>query len=248
VPLNGDEASSCPVIEARQLSVGYGNIEIARNLDLVVNPGEVVALFGPNGAGKTTTLLTLSGELRSLGGEVRWLGAPSNAPLYSRARQGLGFVCEGRSVLADLSVRDNFKVSQSDIDFGLSLFPELRKRLRVRAGMLSGGEQQMLSLARILGRRPRLLLADELSLGLAPIVVGRLLAALRTVADDGVGVLLVEQHIRKAMAIADRAYVLSRGSIVMSGTASELSDLSRIERSYFSGSERGESYELYDSL
>ncbi|WUO43076.1 ABC transporter ATP-binding protein [Streptomyces sp. NBC_00285] len=230
-----------PLIEAHALSAGYGTQPVVRDLDLEVRPGEVVALLGPNGAGKTTTLRALSGDLAPMGGEVRWLGDPRRAPLHRRARQGLAYVCE-RAVFTQLDTADNLRVGRVPTRHALDLFPELEKRLNTGAGMLSGGEQQMLSLARALGRAPKLLLADELSLGLAPLVVDRLLRAVREAADRGLGALLVEQHVRKVLDIADRVYVLHRGRITMTGTPSELrGDLAAIESSYLaekSGAER----------
>ncbi|MET7452985.1 ABC transporter ATP-binding protein [Streptomyces sp. NPDC005574] len=221
-----------PLIEARALSAGYGTLPVLRDLDLEVRPGEVVALLGPNGAGKTTALRALSGDLAPMGGEVRWLGEPTRAPLHRRARQGLAFVGE-RAVFTRLDTADNLRVGRVTTDRALALFPELHKRLGVGAGMLSGGEQQMLSLARALCRDPRLLLADELSLGLAPLVVDRLLRAVREAADRGLGALLVEQHVRKVLDIADRVYVMRRGRVVMTGTPKELrGNLDALESSY----------------
>lgn len=221
-----------PLIEARALSAGYGTVPVLRDLDLEVRPGEVVALLGPNGAGKSTTLRVLSGELAPMSGEVHWLGGTGHTPLHRRARQGLAYVGE-RAVFTRLDTADNLRVGRVTTDQALALFPELEKRLRTGAGMLSGGEQQMLSLVRALCRTPKLLLADELSLGLAPLVVDRLLRAVREAADRGLGALLVEQHVRKVLDIADRVYVLRRGRIVMTGTPKELrANLDEIESSY----------------
>ncbi|MEU9787297.1 ABC transporter ATP-binding protein [Streptomyces phaeochromogenes] len=221
-----------PLIEARALSAGYGTVPVLRDLDIEVRPGEVVALLGPNGAGKSTTLRVLSGELAPMSGEVRWLGGTGQAPLHRRAREGLAYVGE-RAVFTRLDTADNLRVGRVTTDQALALFPELEKRLRTGAGMLSGGEQQMLSLARALCRTPKLLLADELSLGLAPLVVDRLLRAVREAADRGLGALLVEQHVRKVLDIADRVYVLRRGRIVMAGTPKELrANLDEVESSY----------------
>ena len=144
----------------------------------------MVALLGANGAGKTTTLLTLAGELPPLQGQVAFDGIVTKAPLYKRARNGLTFVTEEKSVFMGLSTRDNLRVAGVDMDEALTLFPELERRLHVRGGLLSGGEQQMLTLARALARKPRVLLADELSMGLAPLVVKRLLEAVRAAADQ----------------------------------------------------------------
>ncbi|WP_328350951.1 ABC transporter ATP-binding protein [Streptomyces sp. NBC_00457] len=221
-----------PLIEARAVCAGYGTRPVVRDLDLEVRPGEVVALLGPNGAGKSTTLRALAGDLAVMSGEVRWLGDARRAPLHRRAREGLAYVGE-RAVFTGLDTAENLRVGRVTTDRAVALFPELGTRLTTGAGMLSGGEQQMLSLARALCRSPRLLLADELSLGLAPLVVDRLLRAVREAADQGLGALLVEQHVRKVLDIADRVYVLRRGRIVMTGTPKELREnLNAIESSY----------------
>jgi sulfate-transporting ATPase len=210
------------LLEARGLTAGYGSTAIVRELNLEVAAGEVVALLGPNGAGKTTTLLTLAGELPALGGQVFLHGAPTTAALHQRVRAGLGLVSEERTVLMTMTVAENFRVNRGDTKYALELFPELVPHLKRKVGMLSGGQQQMLALARALSRRPRVLLADELSLGLGPLVVNRLLKVVRDAADEGVGVLLVEQHIHKALSIADRGYVLQRGHVALTGPTSML--------------------------
>ncbi|HET6948909.1 MAG TPA: ABC transporter ATP-binding protein [Acidimicrobiales bacterium] len=225
------------LIEAQGLSAGYGKMAVVRDVDLRVDAGEVVALIGANGAGKTTTLLTLAGDLAPLQGEVRFLGKPTTAPMHVRCRNGLGFVTEERAVIMDMSVADNLKLAAVPPVLAFDYFPTLEKIMGRRAGLCSGGEQQMLSLARALGREPQVLLADELSLGLAPIIVTNLLKAVRVAADErGVGVLLVEQHIRQALKIADRVYVMERGRIVLSGTSDEVAgQLDRIEAAYLTG-------------
>jgi branched-chain amino acid transport system ATP-binding protein len=211
-----------PVLAAAAVTAGYGPQPAIRDVSLEVFPGEVVALLGPNGAGKTTTLLALAGVLGLQSGEVRIDGVATKAPLHARARAGLTYVAE-KSVFMGLSARDNLRVAGVDVEGVVALFPELEPRLDVRAGLLSGGEQQMLVLGRALHRSPRILLADEVSLGLGPFVVSRLLEAIRTAASErGTAVLLVEQHLRKALQFADRAYVMRRGSIALSGTAAEL--------------------------
>jgi branched-chain amino acid transport system ATP-binding protein len=222
------------LLEAVDLSAGYGSLAAVRNLNLHVDEGEIVALLGANGAGKTTTILTLSGELPPIGGEVRWLGEPASRPLHVRARQGLSLVTEEKSVFMGLSVAENLRLGRGDPALALELFPELGDHLDRRCGLLSGGQQQMLTLARALAGRPRVLLADELSLGLAPILVGRLLEAVRRAVDtQGTGVLLVEQHVRQALRWADRIYVLQRGTLVLEDTAaSARGRIEEIERSY----------------
>jgi branched-chain amino acid transport system ATP-binding protein len=232
---NGN-GTSRPALEARGIAAGYGSQPVIHDVDLDVRAGEVVALLGANGAGKTTTLLTLAGELPPMRGEVAIEGTVTRSPLYKRARNGLTFVTEEKSVFMGLSTRDNLRVAGVDMDEALTLFPELERRLQVRGGLLSGGEQQMLTLARALARQPRVLLADELSMGLAPLVVKRLLEAVRSAADQrGAAVLLVEQHVRKALRYADRAYVMRRGRIELSGTAAELSSrINEIEDQYLS--------------
>jgi branched-chain amino acid transport system ATP-binding protein len=224
------------LIECRQLRAGYGELAVVRDLDLKVDAGEVVALLGPNGAGKTTTLLTMAGELTPLGGEVLWKGKVLTSPMHARCSNGLGYLTEERSVIMDLTARENLRLADVSVADAAELFPQLANLLDRRAGLLSGGEQQMLSLARALGRKPEVLLADELSLGLAPLIVDRLLATVREAADErGVGVLLVEQHVRKALTVADRVYVMERGRIVMTGTADEArANLVEIEAAYLS--------------
>jgi len=224
------------LLAAASLTTGYGDVPVVTDLDLHVETGEVVALLGPNGAGKTTTLLTLAGEIRPTGGEVRWRGQPTTAPVYRRCRDGLAFVTEERSVFMDLTAAQNLRLGRCDADKALELFPELVPHLRRRVGLLSGGQQQILTLARALAREPAALLADELSLGLAPRVVQRLLQALRAAADRGVGVLLVEQHVSKALQIADRVYVMQGGRITFTGSAADArANMAAIEASYLSG-------------
>jgi ABC-type branched-subunit amino acid transport system ATPase component/branched-subunit amino acid ABC-type transport system permease component len=224
-----------PLLSARNLASGYGDVAVVHDLDLDVRPGEVVALLGPNGAGKTTTLLTLAGELPARGGHVVWDESTRRQSLERRARHGFGFVPEGRSVFMSLTVAENLRLGRGERRRAVELFPELEPLLRRRAGVCSGGEQQILALARALAAEPRVLLVDELSLGLAPRIVERLLDAVRAAADRGVGVLLVEQHARAALSIADRVCVLRRGRVVLDVTAAELAgDLSRVEAAYLS--------------
>ena len=226
------------LLQASEVSAGYGAQAVIHDIDIEVRAGEVVTLLGPNGAGKTTTLLALSGELPTMAGTVALNGTVTRAPLFKRARNGLTFVTEEKSVFKSLSTRDNLRVGGVTVEDALAYFPELEKRIDVRGGLLSGGEQQMLSLARALARKPQVLLADELSMGLAPLIVKRLLEAVRAAADQqGTAVLLVEQHVRKALVYADRAYVMRRGRIELSGSATEMRGrISEIEDQYLSAS------------
>ena len=227
------------MLEIRGLTAGYGDVPVVHGIDLTVGAGEVVALLGPNGAGKTTTLLALGGVLPSTG-EVRYDDRPLTGPLHRRARLGLGLITEERAVFRQLSTRTNLALGAGGVDGALEVFPELDRLLDRKAGLLSGGEQQMVVLARALAARPRLLLVDELSLGLAPMMVARLLTALGEAAADGMSVLLVEQHARQALEIAARAYVLLRGAIELEGTGADLlARLPEIERTYLGGLDVG---------
>lgn len=212
-----EEPRSSSVMAVEDLSVGYGGVPVVRNVNLHVNPGEVVALLGANGAGKTTTILAIAGELKPLGGRVLWEGKLITAPLYKRAKSGLRLITEERSVFMNLTVQENLLLSHKDTSKCLELFPELKSMLTRKAGLLSGGEQQMLTLARALVGGCRGLLADELSLGLAPLASERLLAAVRAAAQNGAAVLLVEQNLERALKVADRAYVLQRGHVILEG-------------------------------
>lgn len=216
----GHHARREPVLQACGLIAGYGELAAVRDLDLVLHPGEIVALLGPNGAGKTTTLATLAGVLPPLGGEVRYLGRAVASPLHVRVRAGLGFIPEERSVINGLTVRENLALGRGTVDDAVELFPQLKPLLRRQAGLLSGGEQQMLALARCLAARPRVVLVDELSQGLAPIVVQSLLASLREAATESdAAVLLVEQQIQRALDVADRWYLLRHGALAAAGNA-----------------------------
>ena len=213
------------------LSAGYRGVPVVRELDLEIRPGEVVALLGPNGAGKTTTLETVAGLNRPISGTVELSGVNvGGTPAHVLARRGLALVPEGRALFPGLTVREHLRLAvgrggsrSAREDELLEMLPELRKCLGRKAGLLSGGEQQMLAVGRALVTRPRLLLVDEMSLGLAPVIVERLIPILRRAADElGTSVLFVEQHVALALEVADRAYVLTHGRIRLEGAATEL--------------------------
>ncbi|MFF3872193.1 ABC transporter ATP-binding protein [Streptomyces sp. NPDC001978] len=217
---SSDSAES--VLELREVTSGYGDLEAIRGVCLTIRPGEVTALFGANGAGKTTTLLAAVNMLPRKSGEVLLDGRPCRSSLHAMSRRGVMFVPCAPSIIKKLSVRDNLKLGRGGVDDAVAYFPELEALLRRPAGLLSGGEQQMLALSRALATRPRALLVDELSLGLAPLIVDRLLATLSAASRArGVAVLIVEQQARRALGVADRWHLLANGSIVESGVAGD---------------------------
>ncbi|GAA1022392.1 ABC transporter ATP-binding protein [Acrocarpospora pleiomorpha] len=229
-----------PLLEARGLCTGYGTIQVVHGVDLTVDAGEIVVLLGPNGAGKSTTLKSVVGELPSISGTLHWRGQPSDGPLHARARQGISYIPEERAVLMRLSVMENLRVAAGRPEEAAAVFPELANHLARPVGQLSGGQQRMVSVAAALGARPKLLVADELSLGLAPAIVTRVLGRVRVAADEGLGVLLVEQHAGQALAIADRAMVMVRGRIVWAGTAHEaLASIDELHELYLGTAEGG---------
>jgi branched-chain amino acid transport system ATP-binding protein len=233
--------ADAPLLEVAGLSAGYAGQPVVRELDLTVRAGEVVAVLGPNGAGKTTTLSTIAGWLRPIAGTIRFGGQEIGGQAAQRlARAGVALVPEGRALFFGLTVREHLKLARTKRRLAeselLGFLPELEKCMGRKAGVLSGGEQQMLAVGRALVSRPRLLLVDEMSLGLAPVVVERLLPVLRRVADElGAGVLFVEQHVALALHVADRAYVLNHGRLALQGTSEELRSTPGVLRSSYLG-------------
>ena len=231
-----------PLLDVRRLESGYGKIRVLHGIDLQVSAGEVVALLGPNGAGKTTLLRALSGLLPANSGEVRFGGRDiANATPREAARQGLVHVIEGHRVFTQLSVTDNLLLAAYDLprperiarlEQALSFFPEIAEKRNERGGALSGGQQQMLTVAQGLVRRPRLLMLDEPSAGLSPVLVDRVLDVISRLRDQGTAVLLVEQLLQKTLSVADRVYALVQGHIVLEAATSEAGLQQRLERAY----------------
>ncbi len=228
--MSTEQALRGVALEVENLTAGYKGTAVVRDLCLSVNAGEVVAMLGPNGAGKTTTLETIAGLHQPMGGKVSFHGADvTGRSAHRLAREGMAMVPEGRALFPTLTVREHLRLVKSKGGLALSellsMMPELEKALDRPAKLLSGGEQQMLALGRALVRRPRILLVDELSLGLAPVIVERLLPLLRQAATEyGASVLFVEQHVSQALEVADRAYVLTHGRIVLNEHAAALAN------------------------
>jgi branched-chain amino acid transport system ATP-binding protein len=230
-----------PLLQTSALTAGYGKIRVLHGVDLMVGAGEIVALLGPNGAGKTTLLRALSGLL-PWSGNVRFAGRDlTSASPRAAVKAGLAHVIEGHRVFTQLVVLDNLLLAGYDLPRGeraarveevLELFPELAAKRHERAASLSGGQQQILAVAQGLVRRPQLLMLDEPSAGLSPVLVDRVLVVVRRLREAGTAVLLVEQLIEKALALADRVYALARGSIVLEAGAGEADLPLRLEHAY----------------
>jgi branched-chain amino acid transport system ATP-binding protein len=231
------------LLEVSALEAHYGAIQALRGVSLEVEDGQVVALIGANGAGKTTTLRAISGMVRCSGGSVRFGGQPTTTlASHQLVARGMAHAPEGRGIFLNLTVRENLELGaylrrdkagiQADLDKSFVRFPLLKERLAQQAGTLSGGQQQMLAVARALMSRPRLLLLDEPSLGLAPQIVEKIFAVLREVNAAGMAILLVEQNAHKALGLAHHAYVLEAGTVAMAGTGSELLASKEIRRAY----------------
>jgi branched-chain amino acid transport system ATP-binding protein len=223
---------SSAVLRADGIDASYGPVSVLRDVSIEVRPGELVGLLGPNGAGKSTLMMALSGHLRVSRGTVYISEQPAARAAHVRARAGVGFVGDDRHIFPSLTAAQTLKLLRSGADHVYTLFPELRSLSRRRVGLMSGGEQQMLAVGRALAASPKVLLIDELSLGLAPVIRERLLRLLRIVADEGTAVLVVEQSARSILEVADRAYVLRRGEIIDHRAACEwhgkLDELSRL--------------------
>ena len=227
------------VLECVGLTAGYGRVAVVRDVDLAVEPGTVLAILGPNGAGKTTLMMTLAGLLKRLGGEVRVRGTalPNGRPHAANAA-GLVLVADDRSLFTTLTVEDNLEAARHRGGLParslLEQFPALEQRWKVKAGALSGGEQQMLAVARAIIQKPRVLLIDEMSMGLAPIIVEGLMPMVREIASStDTAVVVVEQHVALALEMADQAIVLVHGGIAMAGSAADLAaDRAGLESAY----------------
>lgn len=237
---------SKPLLDIRDLQVGYGGIHAVKGIALHIAPGELVALIGSNGAGKTTTLKTLAGLLKASAGQIHFDGQSlHDVSAHQRVSMGIALVPEGRGVFARLSVAENLLMGaysrrdQAEIAADLArmyvLFPRLVERRDQLAGTLSGGEQQMLAMARALMSRPRLLMLDEPSMGLAPLMVKKIFETIQEVAAQGMSILLVEQNARLALKVAVRGYVMESGAITLSGASSELLGSDAVQRAYLGG-------------
>jgi branched-chain amino acid transport system ATP-binding protein len=227
-------------LEVDSLCAGYGGALTIEDLSFSVADGEVVALIGRNGAGKTTTLAAIAGLLPVTQGVIRVSGRSEKGPAYKRTRSSLGLVLEGRSVFPSLTVRQNLLVGKVDVDEVFSAFPELSRRADMKASVLSGGEQQLLALARGMARKPRVLLIDELSFGLAPVICDRLFGAITEYAKFGRAVVVVEQHLRYAEKVANRVLVMRNGEIGLELSADELRMReAEVESMYIGGPDNG---------
>ncbi|MBS5432254.1 MAG: ABC transporter ATP-binding protein [Firmicutes bacterium] len=232
------------MLKVEDLNVCYGAIHAVKGVSFQVNRGEIVTLIGANGAGKSTTLRTVSGLLRSKGGSIKFRGENiSRLPSHKIVERGLAQVPEGRRIFQQMSVQENLEMgaytrgaeTEADLEAVYGRFPRLRERRRQTAGTLSGGEQQMLAIGRALMSRPCLLMLDEPSMGLAPILVEQIFDIIRELHQSGTTILLVEQNAQMALSVADRAYVMETGKISLSGTGRELSESDAVRKAYLGG-------------
>ena len=234
------------MLELRHVYTRYGQVECLKGLTLAVRQGEIVALLGANGAGKTTVLKTISGLVRPSAGDILWEGKPiSSASAEQIVRAGISHVPEGRKVFQRMDVLENLELGaylrsdgaeiQKDLENVFTLFPVLKERMKQKAGTLSGGEQQMLAIGRALMSRPKLLLLDEPSLGLAPLLVSTIFKMVETIHRQGVTIFLVEQNAHMALKVADRAYVLEIGQIVLEGQSEQIRNSPAVQAAYLGG-------------
>ena len=233
------------ILKVDNINVYYGAIHAIKGISFHVNQGEVVTLIGANGAGKSTTLQTISGLLRSRTGSIEFCGENiSNTPSHKIVEKGLAQVPEGRRIFLQMSVQENLEMGaytqpgagiDADLERVFQQFPRLKERRRQIAGTLSGGEQQMLAMGRALMSHPKLLMLDEPSMGLAPILVEQIFEIIRQLHKDGTTILLVEQNAQMALSVADRAYVMETGKITLSGTGAELAASDQVKKAYLGG-------------
>jgi branched-chain amino acid transport system ATP-binding protein len=236
------ETATIPILQIQDLQAGYGEIRVLKGVDLIVQLGEIVTLIGANGAGKTTTLRVISGILKKMAGAIWFQGESiDHLPPHSIVKKGLVHIREGRGIFKTLTVLDNLRMGaftqkEGDLNKSLegvyALFPRLQEREKQMAGSLSGGEQQMLALGRALMAEPRLLLMDEPSLGLAPLLINETFKLIRRIHERNVSILLVEQNARKALQVAQRGFVLENGKIVIAGNPQDLLDNPEVKKAY----------------
>lgn len=234
-----------PMLELEQISTHYGSICAVNEVSLHVNKGEIVSLIGSNGAGKTSLLMTVCGNPRAMGGTIHFEGEDiTNLPTHHIMQRGIAISPEGRRIFPDLTVIENlqmggFFLSKDEIAAGMEhvfhLFPRLKERATQRAGTMSGGEQQMLAIGRALMSKPRLLLMDEPTLGLAPLIIAQIFDIIQTIRSEGVTVFLVEQNANRALQIADRGYVLENGKLVLEDTGANLLKNDAVRKAYLGG-------------
>ncbi len=232
------------MLKIEDIHVFYGAIHAIKGVSFEVGEGEIVALIGANGAGKSTILKTISGLMHPRSGKIEFMGRDiTHMDAHKLVHQGLAHVPEGRRIFLQMTVQENLEmgaysqkgVSREDLDRMFQLFPRLQERRKQIAGTLSGGEQQMLAMSRALMSHPKLLMLDEPSMGLAPILVDQIFAIIKQLHADGTTILLVEQNASKALQVADRAYVLETGKITLSGTGAELSQSDEVRKAYLGG-------------
>ena len=232
------------ILSVQDINVYYGAIHAIQDVSLTVNEGEIVTLIGANGAGKSTTLQTISGLLRSKTGDIRFCGESiAHIPSHKIVERGIAQVPEGRRIFLQMTVQENLEMGaftrsggvEKDLERVYALFPRLLERKKQIAGTLSGGEQQMLAMGRALMSHPKLMMLDEPSMGLAPILVEQVFTIIRQLHEEGTTILLVEQNAQMALSVADRAYVMETGKITLQGTGAELAQSDRVKKAYLGG-------------